>query len=121
MDPIPSTPPFDIDPETGAITGFPTTPGAYVIGICVSEYRDGELLSTVMRDFQFNVVMCDPTIISAAQPQSTDQYCIGETIAFFENSVGAKELLWDFGVDGIETDISFDAAPTYTYPDTGTY
>ena len=121
LDPIPSAPPFDIDPETGAITGFPTTPGAYVIGICVSEYRDGELLSTVMRDFQFNVVMCDPTIISAAQPQSTDQYCIGETIAFFENSVGAQELLWDFGVDGIETDISFDAAPTYTYPDTGTY
>ena len=36
LDPIPSAPPFDIDPETGAITGFPTTPGAYVIGICVS-------------------------------------------------------------------------------------
>jgi gliding motility-associated-like protein len=121
LDPIPSAPSFDIDPETGAVSGFPTTPGAYVIGICVSEYRDGELLSTVMRDFQFNVVMCDPTIISAAQPQSTDQYCIGETIEFFENSIGAQELLWDFGVDGIDTDISFEESPTYTYPDTGTF
>jgi len=121
MDPIPSAPPFEIDAATGAITGFPTAPGAYVIGICVSEYRDGELLSTVMRDFQLNVVMCDPTIISAAQPQSTDQYCIGETIEFFENSIGAQELLWDFGVDGIDTDISFEESPTYTYPDTGTY
>ena len=120
-DPIPSAPPFTIDPETGQISGFPTTPGAYVIGICVSEHRDGELLSTVMRDFQFNVVMCDPTIISAAQPQSTDQYCIGETIEFFENSVGAQELMWDFGVAGTEDDFSFEEAPTYTYPDTGTY
>ncbi len=121
VDPIPSTPPFAIDSETGAITGFPTNPGAFVIGICVSEYRDGELLSTVMRDFQFNVVMCDPTIISAAQPQSTDQYCIGETIEFFENSIGAQELLWDFGVAGTDSDISFDESPTFTYPDTGTY
>ncbi|MBT6164092.1 MAG: PKD domain-containing protein [Crocinitomicaceae bacterium] len=121
LDPIPSAPPFEIDSETGAITGFPTNPGAYVIGICVSEYRDGELLSTVMRDFQFNVVMCDPTIISAAQPQSTDQYCIGETIEFFENSIGAQDLLWDFGVEGIDTDISLEGSPTYTYPDTGTY
>ena len=120
-DPIPSAPPFTIDAETGQISGFPTTPGAYVIGICVSEYRDGELLSTVMRDFQFNVVMCDPTIISAAQPQSTDQYCIGETIEFFENSVGAQELMWDFGVAGTEDDVSFEEAPTYTYPDTGIY
>lgn len=120
-DPIPSTSAFTIDAVTGQVTGFPTDPGKYTLGICVSEYRDGELLSTVMRDFQFNVVMCDPTIISAAQPQTSDQYCIGETIEFFENSFGAQELLWDFGVDGIETDISFDEAPTYTYPDTGTY
>lgn len=120
-DPIPSTPPFEIDPETGQITGFPTTPGAYVIGICVSEYRDGELLSTVMRDFQFNVVFCDPTIISAAQPQTDNQLCIGETLAFTENSIGAQSLLWDFGVPGISSDISTLSSPTYTYPDTGTY
>lgn len=118
---IPSSPPFQIDSNTGQITGFPTTPGAYVIGICVSEYRDGELLSTVMRDFQFNVVMCDPTIISAAQPQTEAQFCIGETIQFTENSIGAQSLLWDFGVPGIDTDISTAQDPIYTYPDTGVY
>ena len=120
-DPIPSNPPFEIDPATGQITGFPTTPGAYVIGICVSEYRDGELLSTVMRDFQFNVVMCDPTIISAVQPQTDNQLCIGETIGFTENSIGAQSLLWDFGVPDIDTDVSTLSDPTYTYPDTGVY
>ena len=120
-DPIPSNPPFEIDPATGQITGFPTTPGAYVIGICVSEYRDGELLSTVMRDFQFNVVMCDPTIISAVQPQTDNQLCIGETIGFTENSIGAQSLLWDFGVPDTDTDVSTLSNPTYTYPDTGVY
>jgi len=120
-DPIPSNPPFEIDPETGQITGFPTTPGAYVVGICVSEYRDGELLSTVMRDFQFNVVMCDPTIISAAQPQQENQLCIGQTIQFTENSIGAQSLLWDFGVPGTDTDISTATDPIFTYPDTGVY
>ncbi len=120
-DPIPSTPPFAIDPATGQITGFPTTPGAYVIGICVSEYRNGELLSTVMRDFQFNVVMCDPTIISAAQPQTNAQLCIGETLQFSENSIGAQDLMWDFGVPGTDTDISFESSPEFTFPDTGIY
>ena len=120
-DPIPSNPPFEIDPATGQVSGFPTTPGAYVIGICVSEYRDGELLSTVMRDFQFNVVMCDPTIISAVQPQTDNQLCIGETIGFTENSIGAQSLLWDFGVPDIDTDVSTLSDPSYTYPDTGVY
>ena len=120
-DPIPSSPPFDIDPITGQVTGFPTTPGAYVIGICVSEYRDGELLSTVMRDFQLNVVMCDPTIISAAQPQTNAQLCIGETLQFSENSIGAQDLLWDFGVPGTDTDVSTASNPEFTFPDTGVY
>ncbi|MGB2470455.1 MAG: hypothetical protein ACPIA5_06355, partial [Flavobacteriales bacterium] len=52
--PIASNPAMEIDPATGVITGMPTQPGQYAIGICVSEYRDGELLSTTMRDFQFN-------------------------------------------------------------------
>ncbi len=121
VDPIPSNPPFSIDPATGQVTGFPTTPGAYVIGICVSEYRDGELLSTVMRDFQFNVVMCDPTIISAAQPQTNAQLCIGETLQFSENSIGAQDLLWDFGVPDTDTDISTLSNPEFTFPDTGVY
>ena len=53
---------LDIDPNTGMITGTPTTNGQFVIGICVSEYRAGILLSTVRRDFQFNVTSCDPLV-----------------------------------------------------------
>lgn len=74
-----------------------------------------------MRDFQFNVVTCDPTIISAVQPQTDNQLCIGETIGFTENSIGSQSLLWDFGVPDIDTDVSTLSDPTYTYPDTGVY
>ena len=71
--PIASDPAMAIDPVTGMITGTPTVPGQYAIGICVSEYRDGVLLSTTMRDFQFNVTLCDPNIQSvvAQQPLSS--------------------------------------------------
>jgi gliding motility-associated-like protein len=120
-DPITANPNFSIDPQTGQITGFPTQLGAFVIGICVSEYRDGVWLSTVKRDFQLNVVNCDPTIVSAVTPQSDNQLCVGETISFTENSIGAQAYLWDFGVAGLTTDVSSDPAPSYTFPDTGIY
>ena len=84
--PIASDPAMEIDPETGVITGMPNQPGQYAIGICVSEYRDGELLSTTMRDFQFNVTLCDPNIQSLVADQTPAQLCIGETLTLDNNS-----------------------------------
>ena len=59
--PMTADPAMAIDSETGQLTCTPTVPGQYAIGICVEEYRDGTLLSTVRRDFQFNVTVCEPT------------------------------------------------------------
>jgi gliding motility-associated-like protein len=59
--PMTADPALAIDPQTGQLTCTPTVPGQYAIGICVEEYRDGTLLSTVRRDFQFNVTTCEPT------------------------------------------------------------
>ena len=58
-----SDPAFQIDPITGFITGTPNMPGQYAMGICVEEHRDGVYLGRVLRDFQFNVVMCDVKLI----------------------------------------------------------
>ena len=121
LDPITDNPNFEIDPITGQITGTPTQVGLFVIGVCVSEYRDGELLSTVLRDFQFNVVNCDPNIISAVQPQTSEQLCVGETMTFENNSVNGQFFEWNFGVEGAVNDVSTDFEPTYTFPDTGVY
>ena len=44
--------PLQIDPETGLLTGLPNTIGQFVVGICIEEYRAGQLISTTRRDFQ---------------------------------------------------------------------
>ena len=119
--PITSDPAMAIDPVTGVITGMPTSPGQYAIGICVSEYRDGELLSTTMRDFQFNVTLCDPNIQSVVAEQTPAQLCIGETITLDNGSINGSSYAWDFGVAGITDDVSEEFEPTYTWPEPGDY
>ena len=119
--PIASDPAMSIDPVTGVITGTPTAPGQYAIGICVSEYRDGVLLSTTMRDFQFNVTLCDPNIQSVVAQQTAEQLCIGETMTLTNNSINGTSYAWDFGVPGSTSDISDEFEPTYTWPEPGDY
>jgi gliding motility-associated-like protein len=116
---ITSNPSFEIDPVTGYITGTPTQIGQYVIGICVSEYRDGVLINSSNRDFQFNVTLCDPNII-ASIPQQTN-FCDGLSIQFESESTNASFFHWDFGVEGIDNDTSNVANPFFVYPDQGVY
>lgn len=52
---IPGGAPLQIDSETGLLTGLPNTVGQFVVGICIEEYRNGVLISTTRRDFQYNV------------------------------------------------------------------
>lgn len=47
---------IQIDAVTGLLQAMPTTRGEFVVGVCVLEFRNDTLLSTVMRDFQYNVV-----------------------------------------------------------------
>ncbi len=48
-------------------------------------------------------------------------YCNGLTVDFENNSYGATNYSWDFGVSGITTDVSTQVEPSYTYPASGTY
>lgn len=116
--PITSSPAFTLDPITGLFTGTPTQVGQYVVGICVEEWRDGVLISTTNRDFQFNIVLCGQGIISFIEEEDP---CQGTTFTFGNGSAGGDEWFWDFGVEGLESDTSNLFEPEYTYPDTGTY
>ena len=62
LQPLAGNPVVSIDSRTGRITGIPQTLGQFVVGVCVEEYRNGRLLGSVHRDFQFNVAKCDPTV-----------------------------------------------------------
>jgi gliding motility-associated-like protein len=113
------TVPLTINPNTGLLTATPGPLGQFVVGMKVSEYRNGVFLSETKRDFQFNVVPCgNITVASLVAPNFS---CESFTAGFVNNSVGAGSYLWDFGDPTSIIDTSSLTAPTYTYPDTGTY
>jgi gliding motility-associated-like protein len=122
---------LSIDPVTGILTGIPTQQGTFVVGICVQEYRNGVLLSTTLRDFQYTVIPCDFPTPSARNIGQTyngrliiERNCENFTINFVNQSsapagVPFNDLIftWEFG-DGNSSNA---VSPTHTYADTGVY
>jgi gliding motility-associated-like protein len=119
-----STPPMAINQNSGIITGTPTIMGTWVVGVWCKEYRNGVLINTNMRDFQFNVVTCSPIPVAAQiAPNINAQLlnCTGLTISFQQNSTNASNYYWNFGDPSTTNDTSNLASPTYTYPVNGSY
>ena len=129
--PMGGNPVVSIDSQTGLITGTPLFQGQYVVGVCVSEYRNGALLSKVVRDFQFNVASCDPTVVADVREdfQISDQEFVinacGETDVFFENQSYQQSFIdnfrWSFDVGAAQNVESTEWSPTITFPGIGTY
>jgi gliding motility-associated-like protein len=116
---------ISIDANSGLMLASPGSPGLYAVGVCVKEYRNGQLIGTSVRDFLFRVMNCQ-IAMEALMTQQPDlnsfvSYCQGLTIDFENTSYGGTNYQWDFGVQGITTDVSTDFAPSYTYPGAGTY
>ncbi len=114
-----------INSNTGLLTSSPQTLGLFVVGIRVQEFRNGVLIGQTVRDFLFKVLNCN-IILSANLPAQEElssfvSYCQGLTVDFENNSFGGSTYKWDFGVDGITTDVSNQFTPSYTYPAPGTY
>jgi len=47
---------------TGELYAYPTEVGSFLIGVCISEYRNGVLLSTMTKDFVLNIIECSPQV-----------------------------------------------------------
>lgn len=126
VNPISARPSLKIDPLSGLITGTPDQTGRYVVTVCCHEWREGVLINTVKREFQFVVTNCSKAVV-ADIPQYSDEFntyivnCKDRTVNFDNNSTGGFTYSWDFGVPGRNDDTSSQFLPTYTYPDTGTY
>lgn len=107
--------PLQINPVSGILTGTPNTMGQFVVGVCVDEYRKGELLTHTTRDFQFNIIDCNLQVVSSFFAPKVQ--CNNFTVDFKNQSSGATDYKWYFG-DG---DSSTAINPTHTYRDTGKY
>ncbi|HHZ64779.1 MAG TPA: T9SS type A sorting domain-containing protein [Flavobacteriales bacterium] len=110
---------FVIDPVTGWMTGTLEIPGNYVVAVCVSEYRNGVLLSTNKRDFPFHVAQClsDPLTGFTSQPD----LCNNLKVNFTYTGKAVQSFFWDFGISSSNSDTSVFQNPSFTFPDTGTY
>ena len=107
-----------IDPNTGILTGTPATVGQFVVGVCVEEYRNGQLISETRRDFQYNVIPCQDITASFDPPLIP---CDNPNIELKNTSIGATDYLWKFldgeRVLGTSTAIN----PSFTFPKDGSY
>lgn len=76
--PMGGSPAIAIDSKTGLLTGLPNSTGQFVVGVRIDEYRNGVLLSSTLRDFQFNVTDCEKVIKASIKADKT----IGRDIEF---------------------------------------
>lgn len=119
---VASNPSLTLNSSTGLLQGKPNLLGKYVVGVCVEEWRNGNLLSKHYRDFQFNIKTCTVSIVAAIADQS--QQCQGLTIQFTNQSINqsiSPSYVWNFGDPTTLADTSRIKNPTYTYQDTGIY
>jgi PKD repeat protein len=126
LNPMSGNPQIKIDPVTGIITGTPNLLGRYVVNVCCHEWRNGVLINTVNREFQFVVTNCSKAVIAnipqySEEPNTYVVSCKSYSVNFVNLSTGGFRYEWDFGVIGSSTDTSTLFQPTFTYPDTGTY
>lgn len=124
LNPIPSSPQIRLDSVNGRITGAATLTGQYVVGICVSSFKNGMVETTVRRDFQFNVSPCVRNVVSdmVTQLEDSSLYCAGRTIQFTsQSSSNANTFHWDFGDTNRIADTSNLQNPVYTYDKIGSY
>ena len=128
--PMAGDPIVQIDPVTGLITGSPQLIGQFVMAVCVEEYRDGELIGQISRDFQFNVADCDPTVFARVQSDAVvgdREFVInscGNNTILFENDSELQQFIdtyhWLFDINGNVTEINTRDAEV-TFPGVGTY
>ncbi|MCC6724699.1 MAG: PKD domain-containing protein [Saprospiraceae bacterium] len=131
FNPMGGNPQLSINSQTGLLTGTPNTLGQFSVAICVKEYRNGQLLSTIRRDFQFNVLICDALVkADFVTPGLTiigDDYfvksCNKLDLPFQNQSVsniGMDSLQWEFFINS-DTFIYDDENLVVNFPSPGVY
>ncbi len=130
--PMAGNPVITINPVTGQISGTPKLNGQFVVGVCVEEYRNGQLLSVTRRDFQFNVAPCAPLVTAlveyddlAGPKQYVIKKCDGSTTVTIVNEslplTNIQSFKWTFDLNGNILQDSTNFNLTATFPGFGVY
>jgi hypothetical protein len=89
-----------VDFATGAISGTPSSVGVTVLAVKLIE-RDamGNIIGTVMRDIQVQIIMCSNLPPTASPGSYTDTICTGEPFGIVINSTDADadEVYMEWG------------------------
>jgi len=129
--PMAGNPLVSINRSTGLITGVPTRTGQFVVGVCVDEYRNGVVISSTKRDFQFNVVPCAIKVaadiledVKLADKRFLIRSC-GDSIITITNQSTDQSFIqgyfWRIDVGGGNIITSSATNPTITFPGYGIY
>ncbi len=130
--PLLSSPTFSIDANTGLLRVNPTVLGVFVVCLSVQEYRNGQLIGEVRRDFQFNVVNCERVIEAKVTSEAAiDSLTLGYILFCGTKDIEVVNTSTDpRRVESIEwllrgttegTVSSVKDTVTATYPDYGLY
>jgi gliding motility-associated-like protein len=110
---------LSINRYTGELRVTPSIVGQFVVGMKVSEYRNGVKIAETYRDYQFNVLQCHFSVV--ANFNSPDTLC-AKTVDFENRSTGvALNYNWDFGDKEITNDRSTNKNTSWTYNKHGRY
>ncbi len=114
-----------INPITGIISGVaPAIEGRYDVSVCITEWRNGKLISNHRKDFTLRV---NPCSLTGAVLKPAYITCNGTTLFFQNESTNSNinSYLWDFGVASLTNDTSTSPTPSFDYlksgKDSGTY
>ncbi len=109
LNPMGGNPVVSIDPVSGMLTGVPNLQGQFTVGVCIKEFRNGQLLSVVRRDFQFNVTQCEPLVEASVGGLNVQQVnngyqvtsCGGTEVQILNTSQDMNyidEVTWQFNL-----------------------
>lgn len=128
LTPMGGNPVVQIDGATGLITGSPNLVGQYVVGICMKEYRNGQLYTTTRRDFQFNVLDCIGITFNQNYNLCDNDSLVINEVVYTEAGTYAQNFITESGCDSIvvltikeipssltERDVTICAPETYDF------
>ncbi len=122
--PIKSSTPFTLNPTTGDLNFTPSQTQIGILALLVKEYRNGQLIGSVVRDMQVYTTPCTNNLPSASGINGTNNFsvtvCPGQQLCFTVNSADLDasqvvSMTTNNGIPNATYTISSGNRPTLTF------